>query len=151
MRRYRFNLEALLRHRRFVEEVRQKELAQAEQQLALEKEHLEILHQRREGLQSEMAHKLRRGVAAGETALYHRFQVRLDRQIEHQQQRVATAIAERDRQRAALTEAMQQKKKMEKLKAKGLQQFRRKLTQAELKAMDEASVLRFARQKLNQS
>ena len=151
MRGYRFNLEALLRHRRFIEDVRQKELAQAKEQLAQERARLQTLQRRRTTLQREMADKMSRGVAAGETGFYHRFQQHLDQKIVDQQTRVEAAIEQRNHQRAALTEAMQHKKMMEKLKAKGLQQFRQKLIRQERADMDEASVLRFARKNLKQT
>ena len=84
---YQFNLEPLLNHRRYLEELLQKELADLKIRLDAEKDKLWILRQKKRKTVLELHEKQTAGRPASEIKLYIDFVEQLLKEVEAQRQK----------------------------------------------------------------
>ena len=142
---YRFKLEALLNHRRYQEEICQKELAKAQRALSDELENLDrkkIVKQK--SLKKLEAKKKENPTVSG--IMFHmNFLTQLSKDIEDQTLRVQKSTNLVDQKRQELISIMQKRKTLKKIKYKDWQTYQRKLMQDERKLMDEAASTRHVR------
>jgi len=140
---YQFNLEPLLNHRRYQEEVLQKELADLKIRLAAEKEKLGILRQKKREYIRQLQKKQSEGCAASEIKLYVDFVDRLSKETEAQKQNVLKAERQFNRKRQDLIAAMKKRKTMDRLKERGLQAYEQEQLKKERNFMDEVAGRQF--------
>lgn len=141
---YQFKLEALRRYRKHQEEVRQKELANANKirdQIAKE---LEIKIARRQKSERDLNAKQRSDATAAIMSLYESFLAKISTEIELQRQKVAAAEKICDQKRNNLLAAMQKKKAIERIKEKDFENYMANLEQKEAKFINEIAINRFA-------
>jgi len=143
---YRFPLQALLNHRRNVEETRQKELALLETDLAEARKGLASTAQALDRLQEELTFRQADGLAANHSWLYSAYFKRLLGELNSGRQRVTSAGAACQRKRAELLAAVQDRKIMEKLKDKGAQAFNEESNRRDMRFIDEISASRHVRE-----
>jgi flagellar FliJ protein len=131
-----FRLEALLQHRRFVEEGLQRQLADFQRHWAEAEGRLQDLRrQREETRQRRQVHLEAAQIPAILDCL--RFLERQAELIRAQEQRVARLAAHLETKRAELLEAVKQRKMVDKLKARYLEEEQRREAQGEQKLIDE--------------
>jgi flagellar FliJ protein len=142
---YRFKLQVLLNHRRHQEDVCQKQLAQAERQLADEKGKLrQQKRQKRDHLQSlKVKQKALRNVS--DIILSVDYIQQLSNKIENQKNCVREATKNVNEKRSELIGIVKKRKTLEKLKEKDLLAYQQKIMQNERKLMDEVASTRHAR------
>ena len=140
---YQFNLESLLNHRRYQEEILQKELAALKIRLAAEKEKLGILRQRKRESIQRLQGKQSQGCPASEIKLYVDFVDRLSKETEAQRQNMMKAERHFNQKRQELIAAMKKRKTLDRLKEKGLHAYEQEQLKKERNFMDEVAGHRF--------
>ncbi|MBL0716728.1 MAG: flagellar export protein FliJ [Desulfosarcina sp.] len=142
---YKFSLEALLSHRKAIEESFQKELADLQRLLQEEMNRKINFEKKQEKVMTELKHKTSRQITVGDNLIYHNFIQRLAGNIDQQEQRVFAVKKKIENKRMVLLEAVKNKKALEKLKEKGLEAFIRKLARKEELLINEVAVNNFSR------
>jgi flagellar FliJ protein len=136
---YRFNLEPLLNHRRYQEEILQKELAGLKIRLAAEKDKLRVLKKKKRQYLGQLQLKQQSGRPVSEIRLYLHFVDHLSKEMNAQNQRVLRAEKGFNLKRQDLIEAMKKRKTLEKLQEKGFQAHQQKMLKKERDFMDEVA------------
>ena len=136
---YQFNLEPLLNHRRYLEELLQKELADLKIRLDAEKGRLWILRQKKRKTVLQLQEKQTDGRPASEIKLYIDFVERLLKEVEAQRQKVLEAERLFSIKRQDLVAAMKKRKILDRLKEKGLQDYEQEQLKRERNLMDEVA------------
>jgi len=140
---YRFNLEALLNHRRYQEEILQKELAGLKVRLAAEKDKLWVLRQKKRKYVQQLQEKQTDGRPASEIKLFVDFVDQLSKEMETQKNNVLEAERKFNLKRQDLIAAMKKRKTLDRLKEKGLQAYEQKQLKKERGFMDEVASRQF--------
>jgi len=140
---YQFNLEPLLNHRRYQEEILQKELADLKIRLESENEKLWVLREKKRKTVLQLQKKQTEGRPASEIKLYIDFVEQLSAEMQAQRQKVLSAERDFSRKRQELVAAMKKRKILDRLKEKGLQAYEREQLKKERSMMDEVAAQRF--------
>ena len=140
---YRFNLESLLNHRRYQEEILQKELAGLKIRLAAEKDKLWILRQKKRKYVQQLQEKQTDGRPVSEIKLFVDFVEQLAKEMEVQRQNVLHAERDLNLKRQDLIAAMKKRKTLDRLKEKGLQAYEHEQLKKERNFMDEVASRQF--------
>ena len=136
---YRFNLEPLLNHRRYQEEILQKELAGLKVRLVAEKDKLWLLRQKKRKYVQQLHEKQTDGRPVSEIKLFVDFVEQLAKEMEVQRRKVLDAERDLNLKRQDLIAAMKERKTLDRLKEKGLQAYEEKQLKAERNLMDEVA------------
>jgi flagellar FliJ protein len=141
---YRFNLEPLLNHRRYLEEVLQKELADLKIRLETEKNKLWALRQKRRKTVLQLQENQTDGRPASEIKLYIDFVEQLLKEMKAQRQKILEAERLFNLKRQELVAAMKDRKILDRLKEKGLQAYEQEQLKKERNLMDEVAGRQFS-------
>ena len=142
---YRFNLEALLQYRVFIEKKLQKEFIILKQALFDEKEKLNTYIKEREKNMIEFDQKHQEGISVSTSLLYKNFFYRLEKELEQQKAQVDQVKKQVDEKNSDLIDAIKKRKMLDKLKEKGLQLYMDKLAKKEQKFIDEVAINNYIR------
>ncbi|MCP4628785.1 MAG: flagellar export protein FliJ [bacterium] len=142
---YRFKLEALLNHRRHQEEIRQKELAQTERQLADERGKLNRLKEDKQENTQKLQAKQKIPINVSVIILSVNYIRQLAKNIEKQAECVRVTTRKVNQKRTELVMMVKKRKTLEKLKEKEQLVYQQKMLQNERKLMDEVAAIRHAR------
>jgi flagellar FliJ protein len=140
---YRFNLQSLLNHRRYQEEVLQRELADLKKRLAGEKDKLRALKKKMREYAQQLQQKQKEGRCASEIKLFFDFVDHISQDIRDQHQKVAGAQKNFYLKREELIAVVKKRKALEKLKAKGRQAYQQRQLKKERDLMDEVASRQF--------
>ena len=140
---YQFNLEPLLNHRRYQEEILQKELAGLKVRLVAEKDKLWVLRQKKRKYVQQLQEKQIDGRPASEIKLFVDFVDQLSKETEIQKQKLLEAEHNFNQKRQDLIAAMKKRKTLDRLKQKGLQAYEEKQFKEERSLMDEVASRHF--------
>ena len=140
---YQFNLESLLNHRRYQEEILQKELAGLKIRLAAEKDKLWILRQKKRKYVQQLQEKQTDGRPVSEIKLFVDFVEQLAKEMEVQRQNVLHAERDLNLKRQDLIAAMKKRKTLDRLKEKSLQAYEHEQLKKERSFMDEVASRQF--------
>jgi len=135
----RFNLEPLLNHRRYQEEILQKELAGLKTRLVAEKDKLRVLKKKKRQYLGQLQLKQQSGRPVSEIKLYLHFVDHLSKEMNAQNQRVLRVEKGFNLKRQDLIQAMKNRKTLEKLQEKGFQAHQQKMLKKERDFMDEVA------------
>jgi flagellar FliJ protein len=136
---FQFRFETLLSTRRHAEECLQKELSEARRALAVEQTALREKKNARRRCVQDQRRKQREHFRVPDMLLFAAYLQRIERDIDLQQKRVASAERKVSQARQALIQAMKRRKMLEKLKEKDQDTYLRTLAQRERKFIDEAA------------
>ena len=142
---YKFTLQPLLNHRKFIEETLQKELSLFKILLADEKKKLKDYEKARNRFLVELRQKQRESITVSENLLYFNFLVRLASDLDNQRDIVLDVEKKFDQKRDDLIEAMKNRKMLEKLKEKHLKAYNHKLMKNEQDFLNEVAINMFNR------
>ncbi len=145
MKKYRFNLEPVLNHRRLVEETLQKDLAILKISLIDETERLITYEESRVKLLEELQQIQKEGTTTSDILLYLPFIEQVSKDIEGQKKRVLELEKIAEQNRKDLLEATKKKKVLQKLKEKAFKAYNQKLIKNEQDFLNEVSVTQFNR------
>jgi len=134
---YKFNLQPLLNHRYYQEEILQKEFAESKKYLTEEQEKLRIIKQKKREYSQELQQRQRNDFTVSELILYFRYLDRLSKDLDNQKHRVAIAEKQFYQKRKDLIEIMKMRKMLEKLKEKRWKGFQYRMLKKERDSMDE--------------
>lgn len=140
---YKFNLESLLNHRRYQEEVLQKELAGLKKRLVEEEHKLRTLRKKKRKFLLQFQKKQKDGCSASEIKLYFDFVDHLSKEIDAQHQNVLEARRTFNFKRQDLIAAMKKRKTLDRLKEKGWQTYQQEQLKKERDLMDEVAGFQF--------
>ena len=136
---YQFNLEPLLNHRRYLEEVLQKELADLKIRLDAETDKLWALREKKRKTVLQLQEKQIDGRPASEIKLYVDYLEQLLKEMEAQRKKALEAERLFSLKRQDLVAAMKKRKILDRLKAKGLQAYEQEQLKKERNFMDEVA------------
>jgi flagellar export protein FliJ len=142
---YRFKLEALLNHRRYQEEICQKELAKAQRVLSDERKKLDQKKNEKQESLEKLHTQKKDNPTISDIMLHMNFLTQLSKDIEDHTLRVQKSTKLVDQKRQELISIMKKRKTLKKIKYKDWQTYQRKLMQDERKLMDEAASTRHVR------
>lgn len=142
---YKFKLQALLNHRKYQEEILQKELAQRKEYLQQQKHKLQQVKQNRRQCEMDFRGQQRKGNSAAYAQLFLSYLDRLNRDLENQYQQVSAARERFKQKRAELIEAAKKRKMLEKLKEKDRQRHQQQALKRERLLLDDVAAASFAR------
>jgi flagellar export protein FliJ len=147
MKRFRFPLETLLRHRQELEDRERNTLLQLRAGLQRELDHRGQLEHRGEETRLEMAADTRPAgrVDPGELQLSSRYLRRLALEIERSEERLQALTKDTQSQTAVVIEASRKTEVLETLRGKQLKEYERKAEVTEQKTVDDIVVTRFVR------
>jgi len=142
---FRFNLQPLLNHRKYLEEKEQLALAEAKRRLDHGKAVLSGLEQREQELIQEFRSKQTQGIATGELSLYSGFFSKLEQDIAAQKEATETARDTVEKNRQDLLTAVKKRKSLSKLKASKLEAYNEEQKKAEQNFLNEVGINMFLR------
>lgn len=142
---YKFKLEALRQYRNFQEDIKQKELAQAQRNRDQVMGHLEALIDKRKRAQQSLKSEQEKSTSGPHMALFDNYLKRLSSEIEAQRRRLQDAETLCKEKMGDLLEAMQQRKTIDKLKEKDLHAYIEGLNHSEQNFINEIAINQFAR------
>lgn len=140
-----FRFQTILDYRQRIVEDRQRHLADAQRAWRVEMDGLEALREQRERFAAQLEEMLKGILHVDEIEHHYRYLAALDLAIQAQQAVVVEAEAASERARAALEEALKERKTMEKLKEYDRERLLEALAQNEAKAIDDLNIARFNR------
>jgi len=140
---FKFNLQPLLNHRRYLEEVMQKELAQSRKRLTAEQNKLRSLKEKKREYSQRLQQRQKVNGTVSELILYLRYIDRLSTEVERQHRQVIVAEKDFKTKRKDLIEIMKKRKVLEKLKENRLKAYRQQMLKHERKFMDEVAAKQF--------
>ena len=136
---YQFKLEPLLNHRRYQEEVLQKELADHKKRLLAEQRLLRDLKDRKRQNLQQFQIRQTEGRPASELKLYVDFIDHLTAEMEAQSEKVSEAQRRFNATHQALIAAMKKRKALEKLKEKDRKSYEQAELTKERKLLDDVA------------
>ena len=142
---YRFKLEALLNHRRYQEEVCQKELTTALIVLSDEREKLDRKKSEKQESLEKLQTKKKENPTLWDIKSHMNYLTQLSEDIESQALRVRNSSKLVDQKRQELISIMQKRKTLKKIKYKDWQRYQQKFMQDERRLMDEVASTRYVR------
>ena len=141
---FKFNLQPLLNHRRYLEEVLQKELAQFRKRLTAEQNKLRRLKEKKREYSQRLQQRQKVNGTVSDLILYLRYLDRLSTELKHQHQQVIAAEKAFKTKRNDLIESMKKRKVLEKLKENRSKAYQQQMLKYERKFMDEVAAKQFS-------
>jgi len=145
MAAYRFPLETLLKHRLFIEERLQRELAECRRELLAEEARLNDWRRQQETQARRFFESATVGMHPSEAIQHHRFMTRLATSEADQLRQVAEVRRKLSVKRSDLLEAVKQRKTLEKLKSKQARAHRDAQHKTEQAFISEMAITRYNR------
>ncbi|NWG14017.1 MAG: flagellar export protein FliJ [Acidobacteria bacterium] len=146
MKRFSFNLETLLRHRRHIEEKERSELSRLFSSYKSELNQRETLQRKYLETLLELAQKRQGALDHQEMSWFYLYLERLRLELEYSAQRILNLEKQIQTQQAALYEASKKRKAIDALKARRRRHHAAAAAREEQRGIDELVVTRFARQ-----
>ncbi len=140
---YRFKLEALRQYRTYQEELRQKEMAEAQRLRDQAADSLEALIALRDKTEKDLRAKQKEYTTGPHLAIYNNYLDKIGSDIFAQKFKLSEAQKIFTIKRDALLAAMQKRKTLEKLKEKGLKEHLEQMNSEEAKFINEMAISRF--------
>jgi flagellar FliJ protein len=141
---FKFNLQPLLNHRRYQEEILQKELAQFRNRLTAEQNKLQHLKEKRREYSFRLQQRQKVNGTVSDLILYLQYLDRLSTELDYQRQQVIVAEKDFKKKRNDLIEIMKKRKVLEKLKENRSKAYLQQMLKNERKFMDEVAAKQFS-------
>jgi flagellar FliJ protein len=141
---FKFSLQPLLNHRRYLEEVLQKELAQFRKRLIAEQNKLRRLKEKKREYSQRLQQRQKENGTVSDLILYLRYLDRLSTELEHQRQQVVAAEKDFKNKRNDLIKTMKKRKILEQLKENRSKAYQQQALKNERKFMDEVAAKQFS-------
>lgn len=139
-RRFRFNLEAILRHRERTEDARRREFAEANRMVEEERLRREDILRERSEMQDEIVRSFEEHAPFQSVVTSYHMVGRLEQAASESIRRQQALETELERRRAALVVARQETKMLETLKERRREEFVREQERVEQALLDELSI-----------
>ena len=140
-----FKLQSVANYRKAVEEKKQVEFAEGQRLLAREEARLALLREEKAMLFEQLKGVQGKTFVCADVALYLSYLALFSEKEDEQGKIVHRATEEVQRLRAALLEAVQNRKVMDNLSERQFQEYTKEINKLERKDADETAVMRFIR------
>ena len=148
---HRFNMQTVLDHRQFVEDLLKKDLAEIRQQAMAAHQQMNLLERKEMDTHTALKQEQAKGVSSDQVVAYHAYLKQLSERIARQVT-VLSEIREREsKKQDALLEAMKKRQILEKLKDQSLERYNLMLLKKEMNFMDEMAINQYARKTIHKS
>lgn len=148
---HRFNMQTVLDHRQFVEDLLKKDLAEIRQQAMAAHQQMNLLERKEMDTHTALKQEQAKGVSSDQVVAYHAYLKQLSERIARQVT-VLSEIREREsKKQDALLEAMKKRQILEKLKDQSLERYNLMLLKKEMNFIDEMAINQFARKTIHKS
>ncbi len=147
MKKFNFNLSSVLKVRKQLETVAQREVFLAQEHLDKVKQVLKVLQDETENLEKELASKQRTGLSIHDYKDYLYYIQSLKKRLQQQQDVVFKSQNILKGKRNDVTKAMQKKKIIENIKDKQYDVWKEQFQKMEAKLTDELATIRYIRSK----
>ena len=147
---FKFRLQSVLTHRLYLEDVAKSELAVQVQARNRCQQRIDWLQEEMSRYRREMAEKEKHGMAAGEFILANEYVTVLRLQIMREQSKLPLLDAQIELARQNLVKAVQNRKAMEILRSRDLEQYTQVQLKLEQNLLDEVAVSAFVRNSYGQ-
>ena len=145
---YTFNLQAVLDHRKYVEDNLNKELALIKQQILAARQQLDAMQRKEMDTAAILKLEQKEGLSSDQVVAYHHYLKRLAGHIVNQKEVVSKIKAQEAAKQNELIEAVKKRQILEKLKEQGLARYNQAMLNKEMQFIDEIAVNRFVRKSL---
>lgn len=142
---YRFRLEPLLKHRKLIEELLQKEVAILLKSHAIETQRLQNTRNHRDKFSAELQKIQNEGTSVSNIILYVSFIDQLSKAIAKQEKIVLEIKKKFEHKHQDLVEATKKKKILEKLKEKTLRAYKQTMQKKEQDFLNDVGINRYSR------
>jgi len=142
---YKFRLETILNHRKNEEEKLQKELSDLNLVLLDEQKKEEIIEKNKKNIISNLQENSTEIIFRELILMGYDYLNKLDYDLKEQQMKVTIAENEVNVKKQELTKALKKRKILEKLKIKGLENYKKKILKDEMTFINEIAINRFNR------
>ncbi len=142
---YKFRLETILNHRKNEEEKLQKELSDFNLVLLDEQKKEEIIAKNKKNVISNLQENSTEIIIRELILMGYDYLNKLDYDLKEQQMKVTIAENEVNVKKQELTKALKKRKILEKLKIKGLENYKKKILKDEMIFINEIAINRFNR------
>lgn len=137
MKKFKFTLQSVLNLKNSIEKQQRAELAAADARIRALEEELAAINLRHAVTRERFNREIREGISSTELLVYSTgFKVLRDKAA-HQKRRILAAEEERRRIQLRLLETMKERKALEKLKARHLEEYREELRREDERIMDD--------------
>ena len=148
---HRFNMQTVLDHRQFVEDLLKKDLAEIRQQAMAAHQQMNLLERKEMDTHTALKQEQAKGVSSDQVVAYHAYLKQLSERIARQVT-VLSEIREREsKKQDALLEAMKKRQILEKLKDQSLERYNLMLLKKEMNFTDEMAINQYARKTIHKS
>jgi len=147
MKKFHFKLDALLRVRKERENVARQDLSVARQDLQEHLEYMGKLENEGQAVEDAMRFNKNAKIDAADLAIHRQYMEVLKVRISHQQDKVMESKNVVEGKRQVVTQAMQERKVIEKLKEKQYAKWRSEVESAEKAFFDEQGTMRYFKDK----
>ncbi len=148
MKKFSFSLQPVLDYRKTIEEALKREFSASQSVLQEDMRHLEVLVDKKDDCQDELAKKRTKDMGIQELSEYQNYLDLIMQNIRGQKVKIQADLKEIDEKRTQLTEASKKKKVLERLREKHLLLFMKTLDKWEQHFLDEISRNRYISEKL---
>ena len=148
---HRFNMQTVLDHRQFVEDLLKKDLAEIRQQAMAAHQQMNLLERKEMDTHTALKQEQAKGVSSDQVVAYHAYLKQLSERIARQVTLLSEIRERESKKQDALLEAMKKRQILEKLKDQSLERYNLMLLKKEMNFIDEMAINQFARKTIYKS
>ncbi len=148
---HRFNMQTVLDHRQFVEDLLKKDLAEIRQQAMAAHQQMNLLERKEMDTHTALKQEQAKGVSSDQVVAYHAYLKQLSERIARQVTLLSEIRERESKKQDALLEAMKKRQILEKLKDQSLERYNLMLLKKEMNFIDEMAINQFARKTIHNS
>ena len=137
---YKFSMEPLLKHRKYIEDLQTQELGELKRMLIDEKKKLEVYQKAKDKLLKELYVKQQEGITASENLLYFDFIDQLSTDLDKQKERLLDLENKIYQKHYDLINAMKNRKTLDRLKENEMNEYRHEILVKEQEFLNEVGI-----------
>lgn len=137
---YKFSMEPLLKHRKYIEDLQKQELGEFKRMLVDEKKKLKVYQKAKDKLLKELYVKQQEGITASENLLYFDFIDQLSIDLDTQKERLLDIENKIYQKHYDLINAMKNRKTLDRLKENEMNEYRHEILGKEQELLNEVGI-----------
>ncbi len=137
---YKFSMEPLLKHRKYIEDIQKQELGEFKRMLVDEKKKLKVYQKAKDKLLKELYVKQQEGITASENLLYFDFFDQLSIALDKQKERLLDIENKIHQKHYDLISAMKNRKTLDRLKENEMNEYRHEILVKEQEFLNEVGI-----------
>ncbi|MCG0274588.1 MAG: flagellar export protein FliJ [Thermosediminibacteraceae bacterium] len=145
MKRFKFSLDAPLRVKQKIEQIREQQLIEARMELEREKKELRVLEEKKGNIKSSLEQKVKESLKVAELAFFEALINTVNSKLKNQERKVAGAFERCKEAMEVYIISRRERQVIEKLKEKRFNAYLSELNREEQKILDDIASLAFLR------